>query len=238
MTASFPSTVKSFTDKVDAVDDVMAADVNSAYAEITAVETELLSLTTIGATSAAVTAGTATNKAITPKSLADAGITAISAASTTSQGIIEIATNAEAIAMADTERAVTPENLKYAYKVPIMGNSGGATIAGGQTRYCGVGAINATESYVYVPVPFACVIRNLYVYSDGSPGAGQTYTATLRKTIANTAITCQIVAGSNAANDTTHSVSFNAGDRWAIMIVSSATAVTTSIAFSFEIDLI
>jgi hypothetical protein len=74
MTASFPSTVKTFTDKVDAVDDVMAADVNSAYVEISAVETELLSFTTIGATAAEVTAGTATDKAVTPKALADAGI--------------------------------------------------------------------------------------------------------------------------------------------------------------------
>jgi hypothetical protein len=41
MAASFPGAIKSFVDRTDAVHDVMAADVNDAYAEITAVETEL-----------------------------------------------------------------------------------------------------------------------------------------------------------------------------------------------------
>ena len=41
MAASFPSSVKSFTDKTDNIDDVMATDINSAYDEIEAIETEL-----------------------------------------------------------------------------------------------------------------------------------------------------------------------------------------------------
>ncbi len=42
MQASYPSTVKSWTDKQDNVDDVFAGDTNGAYAEIKAIETELI----------------------------------------------------------------------------------------------------------------------------------------------------------------------------------------------------
>jgi len=41
--ASFPQNVKTWTDKQDNIDDVFAGDVNGAYAEIIAIETELLS---------------------------------------------------------------------------------------------------------------------------------------------------------------------------------------------------
>jgi hypothetical protein len=46
MAASFPTTVKSFTTKVDGVDDVQAAHINDLQDEVVAVETELLSLLT------------------------------------------------------------------------------------------------------------------------------------------------------------------------------------------------
>jgi hypothetical protein len=41
MTASYPSTIKSWTARTDNSDDVLAADVNTAYLEITAIETAL-----------------------------------------------------------------------------------------------------------------------------------------------------------------------------------------------------
>jgi hypothetical protein len=41
MAASYPSSIKSFTTKVDNVDDVMAADVNSIQDEVVAIETAL-----------------------------------------------------------------------------------------------------------------------------------------------------------------------------------------------------
>jgi hypothetical protein len=43
MPASYPSSIKTWTDKVDLVDDVFVSDVNGAYAEIIAIETELAS---------------------------------------------------------------------------------------------------------------------------------------------------------------------------------------------------
>lgn len=42
MAASYPTSVKAFTSKVDGVDDVMAADINEIQDEVEAVETDLL----------------------------------------------------------------------------------------------------------------------------------------------------------------------------------------------------
>lgn len=40
--ASYPTSVKTWTDRTDGVDEVLAADINTAYAEITAIETQLI----------------------------------------------------------------------------------------------------------------------------------------------------------------------------------------------------
>ena len=41
MTATYPSGLKSFSQRTDTVDDIMATDVNQAYDEIGAIEAEL-----------------------------------------------------------------------------------------------------------------------------------------------------------------------------------------------------
>jgi hypothetical protein len=99
--------------------------------------------------------------------------------------------------------------------------SGTAQIAAGQTRYVGLTTLDATEQIVYIPLSFAGVFKNLKIVSNGSPGVGQTYTATLRRTLACTAVTCQIISGFNEASDATHTATFTAGQRYAIKIVSS-----------------
>jgi hypothetical protein len=116
----------------------------------------------------------------------------------------------------------------------IMGNTGATNIASGQTRYITPGLIDATESIIYLTWPVAGTVKNLYVYSQGSPGVGQTYTATFRNNLADTTLTCQIIAGTNSANDTTHQVAVSAGQRWSLKVVSSASAAATNITFSFE----
>ena len=118
----------------------------------------------------------------------------------------------------------------------ITGNSGTPQLVAGQTRYLSLGVIDTEEVNVWAPVTRACTIKNLRIVSGTSPGAGQTYTATLRKTLANTAVTCQIVAGSNEASDTTHSQAFAAvGDRWDILVAASSSANPTAISFALEI---
>ena len=106
------------------------------------------------------------------------------------------------------------------------GNSGGANAAGATSYFWT--AINATESVVCAVMPAAGVIKNLYVFTSGAPGAGQTYTFTARLALADTALTCTISgAGSNSGSDTTHQVTVAAGDRISIKVVSSGTAATT-----------
>ena len=41
MSATYPSSIRNFTDKVDNVDEVIAKDINDAYDEIEAIEGEL-----------------------------------------------------------------------------------------------------------------------------------------------------------------------------------------------------
>lgn len=124
--------------------------------------------------------------------------------------------------------------LKSQMSQVIQAASGPNNIAAGQTRYFGIYYMDATESLAYVPMGKSGWVRNLRVYSQGSPGVGQTYTCTLRNTLADTTITCTIVAGTNTASDTTHSEFFSSTDRWALKVVSSASAATTNIVFSFE----
>jgi len=63
------------------------------------------------ATAAEVTAGTDTNKLVSPALFAAGSTGAVSAASTTVAGKVELATNTEALEIADTARAVTPAGL-------------------------------------------------------------------------------------------------------------------------------
>lgn len=116
----------------------------------------------------------------------------------------------------------------------IGGTSGAATVGAGQTRYVGTALIDAAAASVYVPVSMAGVFKNLNVVSAGSPGVGETYTATFQKTLTSTALTCQIPSGFNAAADTTNSVSFAAGDRFSLKIVLSSGAAATNILWSVE----
>ena len=131
--------------------------------------------------------------------------------------------------------ASTISYIKAVTSQVVQGASGPNNIAAGQTRYFGIYYMDATESLAYVPMGKTVTVRNLRVWSQGSPGVGQTYTCTLRNTLAATSLTCTITAGNNSASDTTHSTIFSSTDRWALEVVASASAATTNIVFSFEI---
>lgn len=121
-------------------------------------------------------------------------------------------------------------------RLMMGGNSGTTTIAASTTAYAGVSTLDTTEANVYIPAAIAGTIKNMTVLTNGSPGAGNSWTATLRKTLAATAVTCQITTGLNICTDSTHSASFNSGDRYTIQIVASAGTPATNILWSFEFD--
>lgn len=120
----------------------------------------------------------------------------------------------------------------------ISANSGvdGTQIAAGVTRYVGNGAANATESFVALVWSRGGTVKNLYIYSQGAAGVGQSYTVTYRQSLTtDSALTAQISGGSgNSASDTTHTVTVAAGERWSIKFVSTGGAAATTLLYAFE----
>lgn len=114
---------------------------------------------------------------------------------------------------------------------PLMGSSNGVTMAAGQTRYL-TSVMDAAEGNVFLRLPMAGLLSSLYIRGIGSPGVGQTYTATLRKNLAATTITCVVPSGTSECTDSTHSVAYLANDTFDIQIVSSAGAAVSSFIWS------
>ena len=82
-------------------------------------------------------------------------------------------------------------------------------------------------------VPFACVLRNLYIDVQTAPAAGKSWTATLRDDAADTALTCAIVDANTSANDTTNSATVAAGSVITLKVVAAGTP-TDLVAFSWS----
>jgi hypothetical protein len=82
---------------------------------------------------------------------------------------------------------------------------------------------SATEGHVQQPMPVAGTLNNFYVRIDSALAATNSETYTVRKNAVDTALTCTItsVGGAVTCSDTTHSVSFAAGD-----LISIGTAHT------------
>lgn len=127
------------------------------------------------------------------------------------------------------------DNQTVLRKQSISGNSHAVQVAAGETKYIGHGL--GTSAYT-VGFVFAGggTIRNLYVYSSGSPGAGQTYTCTLMKDNVAQTVTCTIVEGSNTSSDTSHSFSIGAGQRVSLRFVASASAASSIVQFAFQFE--
>lgn len=107
----------------------------------------------------------------------------------------------------------------------------GATAAAGTTYGCpSASSTNATEANRQIVVLGACVMRSFYVVTSGAqPGDGAAVW-TLRKNGVDTTVTLTIAAGAAAGtfSDTTHSVSFAAGDllSWKVANASASPSAT------------
>lgn len=119
-------------------------------------------------------------------------------------------------------------------KTLVVGSTGGVAIAANSTVY--VGHCYQTTSAYLIPISYAGTIKNLYVWVTSSPGVSQTYTCTMMKDNAAQTVTATIVAGTNTANDTTHSFAVTAGQRISLKVVTSATATPMSLEWSVELD--
>ncbi len=100
----------------------------------------------------------------------------------------------------------------------------GVNQAAGTTNYYGEPGVSVTEDNVVDIMPVARTLQNLRVYLNGSPGAGQSYTVTVRVNGADTAIGCVISDSATTGFDTTDTVTVAAGDRISIKVVTSGSA--------------
>jgi len=72
-------------------------------------------------------------------------------------------------------------------------------------------------------VAIVCTLEKLYVYLDNPPGAGKSYTFTVRKNYVDTDLTVTISDSSTTGSDTTHTVSISAWDMLTLQCVPSGT---------------
>ena len=129
---------------------------------------------------------------------------------------------------------VTVAGLPVLTAQVVAGNSGPGAVAAGATRYLANALVGGQPSEVYVAAGRRGRFRHLRVAAPGAPGEGQSWTFTLQKLSADTALTCTISgAGSNQAADLVNGVVFEESDRWCLKIVSSGgAAATRNILFS------
>lgn len=92
----------------------------------------------------------------------------------------------------------------------------------GNTRYLGIAAENATELNVVFRALFACTLTRLVVRATVAPGAGQSFTFTVRKNQADTSMVGTISETDQDVIVTTNQVSLAQNDLFAFKVVGSA----------------
>ncbi len=87
---------------------------------------------------------------------------------------------------------------------------------------------NVNETLVQNVIPAPGTVKNFYVFVETAPVVGRSWSFTVRKNAADTAVTCTIVGDGTlrTCSDTTHAAPFVAGDLIAIRIGASATPPT------------
>lgn len=94
-----------------------------------------------------------------------------------------------------------------------------------------IGSNIGSEGEVLFVIPFACTLKNLNVRTDTDNAAIGTPTTviTVRKNSADTALSVNMTqTSSTTTTDSTHSVSFSAGDRLTISITTTGLAATSA----------
>jgi hypothetical protein len=95
---------------------------------------------------------------------------------------------------------------------------------------------NTTAGLATQPIDRAITVRNWHVKLTTAPGGAVSRTFTLYKNGGATALTLSITGAATSGSDTTHEVSFAAGDTAYIEMVTSAAVTDTDIRSVFEIE--
>lgn len=120
-----------------------------------------------------------------------------------------------------------PEPLRRFIWISNTANNNLATNA---TQYMGVSgsqSANNTEDIVDEFVQSQMLIRSLHINVHTAPGVGASWTATLRKNGADTALTCTISGADTFASDDTHVVKVVDNDRLAVSWTPASNPVAT-----------
>lgn len=95
---------------------------------------------------------------------------------------------------------------------------------------------STTEADSYIIAPVAGVLRNLRVRADGTAGAGQSFTYTVRVNGVDSPVTTSVSGASDiTGHDTTRSVSVAAEDVITVKLVTSGAASTRKHQFGLEL---
>ena len=117
----------------------------------------------------------------------------------------------------------------------LRDTSEGGTVVANATSFLGA-TVSATESAVQVQVPFKGVARNLTTQASATPGASQTYTYTLRKNGADTALTVTRDNTSAFGADLTNEVECAKLDKLATKLATSVTATVAVHSAEYEYE--
>ncbi len=111
-------------------------------------------------------------------------------------------------------------------------------LTAGQTKYTAAWAGSTSEGDVYtqIIVPRAGTVKSLRVKSQVAPGSGQTHTFTVRKNGVDTGLSVVLSGSAVSGADLVTEVAVAAGDIVTMKEVASASAATTTVTASVEVQ--
>ncbi len=114
----------------------------------------------------------------------------------------------------------------------LAGTTGTTSVSKTTTEYGGFmyNSYNATDANVQTPMP-ACTVSNLSVAMASAPGSGS-FTFTVLQNGTATAVTCVISVSATTCSDTSHSVSFTAGQLISLQLAPSSPTTASKAVWS------
>ena len=136
--------------------------------------------------------------------------------------------------VADPGGVTPPPAVVQAGSILPITEAGG--LGPGQTKYTWTwaGSTNEADLYTSMVLPRDATLRALRVEVNTPPGAGQSYTFTIRKNGVNTPLTVTIAGTATVGADMLHEVPCAAGDRISLQEIASAGAAQTGPIASVE----
>lgn len=130
-------------------------------------------------------------------------------------GVLTLASGGKVVVTGGFDSSTAPSNSTVGPSTFCFGDSvsSGNTTAEFLDPWYQISTTSTTEAKIVAP--FAFTARNLYVYGNTAYSGGSVIN-TVRKNAADQALTCTQTAGSATCSDTTHSVTFAAGDQISI----------------------